>query len=221
MWTMNFQVFKWISKRQRKQRPNCKHLLDHQKSKRVPEKPLFLLYWLCQSSWLCGLQQTGKFLRRWEYQTTLPVFLRNLYAGQQETIRTGHGTTNWCQIGKGVRQGSMLSPCLFNLHAGYIMWNAGWMKHRLESRLPGEIAITLDMQMKPLLWQKVKSNWRASWWKWKRSKKAGLKLNIQKMKIMARSHHFIANRWGNDGNHGRLYFLGLQNHCKWWLQAWN
>ena len=62
----------------------------------------------------------------------------------------------------------------------------GWMKHKLESRLVGEISITSDMQMKPPLWQKVKKNWRASWWKWKRRvEKVGLKLNIQKMKIMA------------------------------------
>ena len=64
----------------------------------------------------------GKFLKRWECQTFL---LRNLYAGQEATVRTGHGTTDWLQIGKGVHQGCILSPCLFNLYAGYIMRNAG------------------------------------------------------------------------------------------------
>ena len=82
--------------------------------------------------------------------------LRNLYAGQEATVRTGHGTTDWFQIGKGVRQGCILSPCLFNLHAEYIMRNAGLEETELESRLPGEISITSDMQMTPLLWQKVK-----------------------------------------------------------------
>ena len=77
-------------------------------------------------------------------------FLRNLYVGQEATVRTGHETTDWFQTGKGVRQGCILSPCLFNLYAEYIMGNAGWMKHKLESRLPGEISITSDMQMKPL-----------------------------------------------------------------------
>ena len=76
--------------------------------------------------------------------------LRNLYAGQEATVRTGHGTTEWFQIGKGVHQGCMLSPYLFNLYAEYI-----W------------------------------------------------------------SHHFMGNRWGNSGNSVRLYFFGLQNHCKW------
>ena len=61
----------------------------------------------------------------------------------------------------------------------------GWMKHKLESRLPGEISITSDMQMIPPLWQKENRNKRGSWWKWKRSKKAGLKLNIQKTEITA------------------------------------
>ena len=77
-----------------------------------------------------------------------------VYAGQEATVRTGHGTTDWFQIGKGVRQGCILSPCSFNLYAEYIMRNA----NKLESRSPGEISITADMQMTPPLWQKVKRN---------------------------------------------------------------
>ena len=79
----------------------------------------------------------------------LTCLLRNLYARQEATIRTGHGTTNWFQIGKGASQGCILSPCLFNLYAKYIMRNAG-----LEEEQAG---ITSDMQMIPLLWQKVKN----------------------------------------------------------------
>ena len=74
------------------------------------------------------------------------------------TVKTGHGTTDWFQIGKGVCQGCILSPCLSNLYAEYIMRNAGLEEHKLESRLPGEISITSDMQMIPPLWQKVKKN---------------------------------------------------------------
>ena len=84
--------------------------------------------------------------------------MRKLYVGQEATVRTGHGTTDWFQIGKGVRQGCILSPCLFNLYAEYIMRNVDWKKHKLESRLLGEISITSDMQMTPPLWQKVKRN---------------------------------------------------------------
>ena len=83
-------------------------------------------------------------------------------AGQEATIRTGHGTTDWFQIGKGVRQGCIYSPCLFNLYAEHIMRNTGLNVAQLESRLPGEISITSDMQMTPPLWQKVKRNQKAS-----------------------------------------------------------
>ena len=84
--------------------------------------------------------------------------LRNLYAGQEAIVRTGHGTTNWFQIGKGVCQGCILSLCLFNFYIQSTSWETlGWKKHKLESRLPGEISITSDMQMTPPLWQKVKN----------------------------------------------------------------
>ena len=87
------------------------------------------------------------------------MVLRNLYAGQEATIRTGHGTTDWFQIRKGVRQGCMLSPCLFNLYAEYIKRNAGLDEAQagISLLLPGETAITSDMQMTPPLWQKMKN----------------------------------------------------------------
>ena len=88
--------------------------------------------------------------------------MRNLYAGQEATVRTGHGTTDWFQIGKGICQGCILSPCLFNLYAEYIMRNVWLEEAQLESRSLGEIAITSDMQMIPPFWQKVKKNEIAS-----------------------------------------------------------
>ena len=88
----------------------------------------------------------------------LTCLLRNLYAGQEATVITGHGTTDWFQIGKEVRQGCILSPCLFNFYAEYIMRNAGQEETQAGSRLLGEISITSDMQMTPPLWQKVKRN---------------------------------------------------------------
>ena len=99
-----------------------------------------------------------KILQEMGIPDHLTCLLRNLYAGQEATVRTGHGTTDWFQIGKGVHQGCILSPCLFNLHAEYIMPMPDWMKHKLESRLPGEISITSDMQITPPLWQRVKRN---------------------------------------------------------------
>ena len=116
----------------------------------------------------------------------LTCLLRNLYAVQEARVRTGHGTINWFKIGKGVCQDCILSLCLFNLYTEYIIQNASWMKQKLESRLPGEISITSDMQMTPLSWQKAKRSYRAYWWRWKRrGKKTTLKLSIQQMKIMA------------------------------------
>ena len=97
-----------------------------------------------------------KILKEMGIPAHLTCLLRNLYAGQEATVRTGHGKTDWFQIGKGVCQGCILSPCLFNLYAEYIMRTLDWKKHKLESRLPGEISITSDMQMTPPLWQKVK-----------------------------------------------------------------
>ena len=98
-----------------------------------------------------------KILKEMGILEHLICLLRNLYAGQEATVRTGRGTTIRFQIGKGIYQGCILSPCLFNLYAEYIMRKLGWRKHKLESRLPGEISITSDMQMTPPLWQKVKN----------------------------------------------------------------
>ena len=97
-----------------------------------------------------------KILKEMGIPDHLTCLLRNLYAGQEATVRTGHGTTDLFQIRKGVRQGFTLSPCLFNLYASCDM--PGWMKQKLESRLLGEISIISDMQMTPPLWQTVKRN---------------------------------------------------------------
>ena len=97
-----------------------------------------------------------KILKEMGIPDHLTCLLRILYAGQEATVRTGHGTTDWFQIGKGVRQGCILSPCLFNLHVEYIMRNAGLDKAGI--KIAREISITSDMQMTPPSWQKVKKN---------------------------------------------------------------
>ena len=88
----------------------------------------------------------------------LTCLLWNLYAGQEATVRTGRGTTDRFQIGKGVCQGCILSPCLFNLFAVYIMRNPGLEERHAGIKNAGEISITSDIQMTPHLWQKVKKN---------------------------------------------------------------
>ena len=99
-----------------------------------------------------------KILKEMGIPDHLTCLLRNLYAGQEATVRTGHGTMDWFQNGKGVHQGCILSPCLFNFYAEHIMRNAGLEEAQLESRLLGEISVSSDMQMTPPLWQKVKRN---------------------------------------------------------------
>ena len=125
----------------------------------------------------------------------LTFLLINLYAGQEATVRTGHGTTDWFQIGKGVHQGCILSSCLFNFYAEYIMRNAGLYEAQTGIKIARRninnlryaddtIPMTESEELKsPLM--KVKEE----------SEKVGLKLNIQKTKIIW-SHHFMANRWG-------------------------
>ena len=88
----------------------------------------------------------------------LTCLLRNLYVGQEATVRTGHGTTDWFQIGKGVHQGCLQSPCLFNFYEEYTMRNAGLEEAQAGIKIAGRKSITSDMQMTPPLWQKVKRN---------------------------------------------------------------
>ena len=99
-----------------------------------------------------------KILKEMGIPEHLTCLLRNLHAGREATVRTGHGTTDRFQIGHGVRQGCILSPCLFNLYAEYIMINAGLDEAQAGIKLLGEISVTSNMQMPTHLWQKVKRN---------------------------------------------------------------
>ena len=100
-----------------------------------------------------------KILKEMEIPDHVTCLLRNLYAGQEATVRTGHGITDWFQIGKGVRQGCILLLCLFNLYAEYIMRNTGLEEAQAGIKMLGEISVTSDMQMTPSLWQKAKRNY--------------------------------------------------------------
>ena len=130
-------------------------------------------------------QQTGKFLKEMGIPDHLICLLRNPYAGQEATVRIGHGTTNWFQIGKGVRQGCILPPCLFNLYAKYIMRNTGLDEAQVGIKIAGrninnlryadDTTLTAESEELKSLLMKVKE----------KSGKVGLKLNIQKTKIMA------------------------------------
>ena len=103
-----------------------------------------------------------KILREMGIPDHLTCLLRNLYAGQEAAVRTGHGTTDWFQIGKEVCQGCILSPCLFNFYAEYIMKNAGLEETQAGMKIAGRNINNLILQMTPPLWQKVKRNSKAS-----------------------------------------------------------
>ena len=137
----------------------------------------------------------------------LTCLLRNLYAGQEATVRTGHGTTDWFQIGKGVRQGCILSPCLFNLYAEY-MRNAGLEEAQAGIKIARRNTNKVIYADDTTLMAEIEEEVTSLLMKVKEeSEKAGLKPSIQKTK-------FMTNRWGNNGNSDRLYFFGLQNHCR-------
>ena len=139
----------WILKKQRNQRSNCQYLLNHEKSKRITEKHLLLLYWLWQS--LCvDHNKLWKILKEFG----IPGLLRNLYACQEATVRNGHRTTDWFWIGKGVCQGCILSLCLFKLYAEYIMWNARLHEAKAGIKTAGRNINNLRYTDDTTLWQK-------------------------------------------------------------------
>ena len=129
----------------------------------------------------------------------LTCLLRNLYAGQ-EAVRTGHGTTDWFQIGKGLHQDCILSPCLFNLYAEYIMRNAGLDEAQAGIKIAGRNIDNLRYTDESILMAESKEELKSLLVKIKEeSEKVGLKLNIQKTKIMASG---LITSWQIDGNSG-------------------
>ena len=147
----------------------------------------------------------------------LTCLLRILYAGQEATVRTGHGTTDWFQIGKEVRQDYILSPCLFNLCAEYIMRNTGLEEAQAEIKIAGRNTNNLRYADNTTLMAESEEELKSLLITVKEeSEKVGLKLNIQKTKIMASGP---ITSWQIDGETAETvanFILGgLQNHCRW------
>src|SRR5574340_633154 len=158
-----------------------------------------------------------KILKEMGISDHLTCLLRNLYAGQEATVRTRHGTTDWFQIGKGLCQGCILSPCLFNLYAEYIMRNAGLEEAQARIKISGRNINNLRYADDTTLMAESEKELKSLLMKVKvESEKVGLKLNIQKTKIMASSP---ITSWQIDGKTMEtvidFLFFGLQNHCKW------
>ena len=194
MWTVNFQMFKLDLEKAEEPEiklPTSIGSSKKQESSRETSTSALLTMPKPLTVWITT--NCGKFFKRWECQTTWPVSWGNLYAGQEATVRTRHGTTDWFHIEKGICQGCILSSCLFNLHTEYVMWNA-----RLDEAQTGikiarrnisnnryaddtTLIAESEEELKSFL-MKVKEE----------SEKAGLKLNFRKR----RSWHLVPSLHG-------------------------
>ena len=218
---MNFLIFKLDLEKAKE--PEIKLPTSTESSKKQEfQKNIYFCFIVYAKAFDClDHNKLWKILKEMGIPDRLACLLRNLYAGQEATVRTGHGTTDWFQIGKGVHQGWMLSPCWFNLYAEYIMRNAGLNEAQAGIKIArrninkfrhgnGTTLMAKSQEELKSLLIKVREEWK-SW----------LQTQHQKMKIMASGP---ITSWQIDGETvetGRLYFLGLQNHWKWWLQPWN
>ena len=213
---MNFQVFKLVLENAEEPEIKLPTYDGSSKKQESSRKNIFFSFTDCAEAFHCvDHNKLWKILQETGIPDHLTCLLKNLYAAQEATIRTGHGTTDWFQIGKGVCQGCILSPCLFNLYAEYIMKNA-----RLDEapagikiarrninnlRYADDTTLMVENEELKSLLVKVKE----------KSGKVGLKLNIQKTKIMASG---LITSWQTDGVTMETVtdcFLGLQNHCRW------
>ena len=160
--------------------------MDHGKSKRVPENIYFFFIDYAKAFDCVDHNKLWTILKEMGMPDHLTSLLRNLYAGQEATIRTGHGKTDWFQIGKGVHQGCILSPCLFNLYAEYIMRNTGLEEAQAGIRFARRNINNLRYADDTTLMADGEDEVKSLLMKVKvESEKVGLKLNIQKTKIMA------------------------------------
>ena len=148
MWTVNFQMFMLDLEKAEEPEIKLPTSTGSSTKQESSKKHLLLLYWLIQSFWLCGSWNVENSERD---GNTRPPDLppEKSVCRSRRNMRTGHGTTDWFQISKRECQGCILSPYLFKLYSEYIMEKLGWMKHEVESRFPGEISVTSDMQMTP------------------------------------------------------------------------
>src|SRR5574340_538119 len=195
---MNIQMFKLVL--EKAEEPEIKLLtsagsLKNQESSRKTSisalltMPKPLTVWITIKLW--------KILKEMGLPDHLMCLLRNLYAGQEGTVRTGHGTTDWFQIGKGVRQGCILSPCLFNLYAEYVMRNTGPEEAQAGIKIARRNINNLTYADNTTLMAESEEELKSLLMKVKEeSEKVGLKLNVQKTKIMASSP---ITSWEIDG----------------------
>ena len=187
MWTGNFQMFKLVLEKAEEPEIKLPTSTGSQKKQENSRKTFTSSSFDYTKAFDCvGHNKLWKILKDTGIPHHLTCLLRNLYAGQEATVKTGHGTTDWFQIGKGVRQGSILLPCLFNLYAEYIMRNAGLDESQAGIKIAGRNINNLRYAGDTALMAESKEELKSLLMKVKEeSEKAGLKLNTEKAKIMA------------------------------------
>ena len=170
---------------------------------------------------VCIATNCGKFLKKWEYRTSLPASCKPCMQAKKQQLEPDMEKWSYIKLRKEYVEGICCHPAYLTYLQSTSWEMLGWTKHKLKSRLLGGISITSHADNTMLMAER-EENPKSLLMKVKEeSKKVGLKLNIQKMKIMASG---LITSWEIDretGNSVRLYFGGLQNHCRWWLQLWN
>ena len=213
---MNFQIFKLVLEKAEEPEIKLPTSAGSWKKQESSRKTYLCFIDYAKAFDCVDHNKLRKILQEMGIPDNLTCLRRNLYEGKEATVRTGHGIIDWFQIGKGVRQGCILSPCLFNLYAEYIMRNAGLEEAQAGIKISGKnindlryaddttLMAESEEELKSLL-MKVKEE----------SENVDLKLNIQKTKIMASSPITSWQIGGETVETVRVYFLGLQNHCRW------
>ena len=183
---MNFQMFKLVLEKAEEPEIKLPTSAGSSKNKRVPENIYFCFIEYAKAFDCVDHNKLWKILKEMGIPDHLNSFLRNLYSGQEAIVRTGHGTTDWFQIGKGVCQACILSPCLFTLYAEYIMRNTGLEEAQAGIRIAWRNINNLRYADDTTLMAESEEELKSLLMKVKEEReKVGLKLNIQKTKIMA------------------------------------
>ena len=218
---MNFQIFKLDSEKllEKAEEPEIKlpTSVGSSKKQESSRKTSTSVLLTMPTRLTVDQNKLWKILKEMGIPDHLICFLINLYAGQEATVRTGNGTTDWFQIGKGVHQGCILSLCLFNLYAEHIMRNAGLDEAQAGIKIARRNINNLRYADDTTLMAESKEELKSLLMKVKQeSQKVGLKLNIQKTNIMASGH---ITSWQIDGKTVEtvtdIFFFLLQNPCRW------
>ena len=214
---MNSQMFKLVLEKEEEPEIKLPTSAGSWKKQESPRKTSISALLAMPKPLTVWITINWKILKEMGIPDHLTCLLRNLYAGQETTVRTGHGTTDWFQIGKGVHQGCILSPCLFNLYAEYIMRNAGLGEAQAVIKIAGRNIHNLRYADDTTLMAESEEELKSLLMKVKEeSDKVGFKLNIQKNKIMA---YGPITSWQIDGETvetvADFVFFWLQNHCRW------